>query len=298
MNILFRCDSSQEIGLGHLNRCLILAKKLKGEIYFASRDLKGSENEKIEKEGFKRVPLKSNDFKEFKEAVLKYKIDTVIFDHYEIDEEFEKKTKELGVKTISFDDTYEKHLSDIVINPNFGAKNRYEGNKVLFLAPLVREEFFKPQKKYAKKVKNVLISLGGSDPKNLTLKILRILKRKKYKISVATTSSNKNLKKLKSLKREIKLYIDFPDMRRLFSKNDILILSSSTVSTEALVSKTPFITIKTAKNQKEPFEFFKRKRFPAFDKLSHIKINSEIYKNSIKRVKSFKYKTWTDSKII
>ncbi len=287
MNILFRCDSSQKIGLGHLNRCLILAKKLPGKIYFATRDLKGSQNGKIEKEGFERIILKSNDFEEFKKAILENNIKTVIFDHYEIDKDFEEKTKSLGVKTASFDDTYKKHSTDIVINPNFGAKNRYQ-QKALFLAPLIREEFFKSKKKHRKKLKNILISLGGSDPKNLSLKTAINLKRK-YKISIATTSSNRHLKKLKNLKG-IKLYIDYPNMPKLFLKHDLLILSSSTISTEALIFKTPFIAFKTADNQKELFNFFRQKRFLTVKKLSHLKITQKKYKNGIKRVKNFKYK--------
>ena len=53
LNILFRVDSSSIIGLGHLSRCLVLAKNHKNDnIFFATRDLLGNINYKIEENSY------------------------------------------------------------------------------------------------------------------------------------------------------------------------------------------------------------------------------------------------------
>ena len=47
----------------------------------------------------------------------------VIFDHYGIDYQYEKQIKiKTEVKILSFDDTYEKHHCDILLNHNIYAK--------------------------------------------------------------------------------------------------------------------------------------------------------------------------------
>ncbi len=51
--VVFRVDSSSQIGSGHLMRCLTLAKMLKEvEIMFISRNLSGNLNFLIEQEGY------------------------------------------------------------------------------------------------------------------------------------------------------------------------------------------------------------------------------------------------------
>ena len=63
MNILIRADSSSFIGTGHIMRDLVLAKQYKSEnIIFATRELDGNINYKIDEEGYNKVILQINDF--------------------------------------------------------------------------------------------------------------------------------------------------------------------------------------------------------------------------------------------
>lgn len=62
--IVFRVDSSEKIGSGHLMRCIALAEKLKtyDEVIFLSRNLPNNINNIVIKYGFKlfELPLLGN----------------------------------------------------------------------------------------------------------------------------------------------------------------------------------------------------------------------------------------------
>ena len=72
MRIIFRVDSSNKIGAGHINRCIYLAKELrtlkKAKIIFFCKKLKGNFNYLIKKNNFDLItfPEKKNGFERFK----------------------------------------------------------------------------------------------------------------------------------------------------------------------------------------------------------------------------------------
>lgn len=74
-DILFRADSSSIIGTGHIMRDLVLASQYKGaNIIFATQDLDGNINHKIEEAGYKIEILNSHDIEEFIKLVKKYNL--------------------------------------------------------------------------------------------------------------------------------------------------------------------------------------------------------------------------------
>jgi spore coat polysaccharide biosynthesis predicted glycosyltransferase SpsG len=157
MNILIRADSSSFIGTGHIMRDLVLAKQYKNEnIIFAVRELEGNINYKIDEAGYSKVILNTNAFEELNEIIKELNIDMIVIDHYEINCNSEKKIKESNpnLKIFVFDDTYEKHFCDILLNHNIsGDEKKYQnlvpkdcklrcGSKYT----LLREEFLEAKK--------------------------------------------------------------------------------------------------------------------------------------------------------
>ena len=133
MKILIRADASSRIGHGHIMRDLVLAGQLadKYEIIFATMDLPGNINNKIEQSGFPLHILASNGTDELIDLIRLLDVDMVVFDHYGMDEQFEKDIKEKSsVKILSFDDTYKRHYCDILLNHNPGANKKKYSAKV------------------------------------------------------------------------------------------------------------------------------------------------------------------------
>jgi UDP-2,4-diacetamido-2,4,6-trideoxy-beta-L-altropyranose hydrolase len=127
MNLLIRADSSSTIGLGHIMRDVVFAAQHPQEtVRFACQNLSGNIIDQIP---YPVDLLTSNDPDELIALIREQNIDRVVFDHYGIDAVFEKKIKDAcGVTVLSFDDTYEAHYCDILLNHNISADpTRYRG---------------------------------------------------------------------------------------------------------------------------------------------------------------------------
>jgi len=278
---ILRVDFSSKIGLGHLKRQEAFIKeegrrKKEEEIIIVCKEC----DEKLTK-----LPIiKVKNEKEFFKKVKELKPKEVIVDNYNFTFENEKEFKKLfpDIKLIVFDDTYEKHFADLIINHNLGAKKeKYsEPNKVKIIKPLIRDEFKKAKRKKFKK-EGIFISLGGSDSNNLTLKLLKILKPLKPKINLYITSANKNLEKIKKfckINKWCKLHIN-EDVSIGMAKSEFAIITPSVISYEAIFMNLPFLAIQTADNQKEVVKYLKRK-YKVIDKRNLFKIRKYIENNN------------------
>lgn len=265
--ILFRCDSSSSIGLGHVKRDLVYASQLSSaEIFFACQALEGNINSLIH---YPLYILQSNDIKELATLAKKLTIDEIVIDNYALTYEDEHYLKKHCRSTLSvFDDTYNRHYCDKVINHNLGAcAQKYQNKvpsfcKISIIPPLIKEEFY--QEKKIKREKNgIFLSLGGTDSANLSLKVLKALKQHKLPVNLATTSANPHLKALKRyayLNRWVQLYID-ADIAKLLNSSAFAIITPSVLASEAYFLKLPLLSIKTASNQTEVEKFLKQQRF-------------------------------------
>ena len=253
---IIRVDFSSKIGLGHLRRVESYIENKNDKYILICKEY----DEKLTKLSI----IKIKNEEEFFEKVKELKPKEVIVDNYNFRYEDEKKFEELfpDIKLIVFDDTYEKHCADVIINHNLGAKKeKYENPEIVkIIKPLIRSEFKKAKRKHFTR-DGIFISLGGSDSKGLTLKVLKILKPIKPKVNLYITSANKDLEKIKKfafLNRWVNLHID-EDVAKGMAKSSFGIITPSVISYEAIYMNLPFIAIKTADNQKEVAKYLKRK---------------------------------------
>jgi len=130
---------------------------------------------------------------------------------------------------------------------------------VKLIPPLIRSEFKKYKNKKYKR-EGIFISFGGSDAKNISLKVLKVLK--KQKVNLYTTTANKNLKKLKRfcrINKWCRLHIN-ENIALAMAKSKFAIITPSSIAWEATYMKLPFIAIEVADNQKYISRYLKQKR--------------------------------------
>lgn len=296
--ILFRCDSSSIIGLGHVKRCLVLAQRLKEynkdlKILFATQNLYGNINLEILKSGFSIYSIKNNSLKELDYFVKGLFVDLLVIDSYEIDNIFEEQLRinNPSLKILSFDDMLRPHCSHMVLNHGVQAlekdyKKILDKKTKLFCGSeytLLRDEFFESKK--VKVTRNsVVIILGGNDVLNLSSKIANLLLQinNKYKITVITTSVNPNLKELKE-NSNIELLVDINNIASVLASKSLVITASGGTFFEVLSLKKKFINIEVAPNQKVVDKFLKQKGIKTTIKA--IDLSKEVLENKIRYVK-------------
>jgi UDP-2,4-diacetamido-2,4,6-trideoxy-beta-L-altropyranose hydrolase len=295
MNIVFRVDSSSKIGLGHLMRCLVLAKQYKQDnIIFATQELTGNVNHKIKECGYQHISLGDNKTQTLINLVANNAIDLLVFDHYDIDYQFEKTIKDkTGVEILSFDDTYERHYCDILLNHNIYAKDEdYQGLVPNFCElrcgekyTLIRDEFKKIKVKNRQINKNnltVFVAMGGADTANISLKILKTLTNfNNISVNLVTTSANLNIDTLLNFSKQnskVNIYNDYPNIAQLMNNSDFAIITPSVISYEVMYLNLPFIAIKTADNQTYVQQYLQEKLYYSLDSFNLKKLTSIIEK--------------------
>ena len=201
MKILIRTDASQQIGSGHVMRCLTLANELrqKAHVSFICQELPGNMCDYIKQQGY---PVHSN-------AILATEnklIDWLIVDHYSLDAQWETTMRPYVRNIMVIDDmANRKHDCDLLLDQNLymDMESRYHDlvpqHCKQLLGPkyaLLRPEFLSSRKNLRKRngsIKRILIFMGGSDPTNETAKALEAIKLYCTKSKIVISTNERNL---------------------------------------------------------------------------------------------------------
>ena len=166
-------NAYDELGTGQVYRCLSIASKLVfHDVLFL---LDESHPLGIDIVGSYNYPYKIYDGEDDLLGVLReYRPQVVINDIQDTTAEYVSSLKDDGYFVVNFEDLgVGTEVADVVFDSLYehdsGKKNIFTGYKYYIL----RDEFyFQPRKTIAPVVDNVLIALGGTDPNNLTEKVL------------------------------------------------------------------------------------------------------------------------------
>ena len=259
--IVFRCKGGHHIGWGHIMRCLSLARWLKGKykVYFViNQDAKVCEF--IREKGFPvfEVSERRND-KKFEEkiinTVLSLEPHLVVNDIRNTSQEYMQALKMRNIKIINFDDTSNNvKMANVFIDANKKEKvGKCFGPSFILLSSIYSKIAQKKRKIY-KKVRTILISLGGSDPNNLTEKTLRSFEWKitgPIRIQVVVGPSFQHKERLEKWKRldNISFIQGHDDLSPLLLNTDIAVVNGGITMFESLCLGTPTVVVAQNKHQ-------------------------------------------------
>ena len=277
--ILLRVDASEKLGLGHLMRSIALAQGLKKKSvhpFFIIKEAKeadliadyGFDLQKIsQKLNFKEDALRTMDIAAQLNAhavIVDLSHQSNVVDHINFVEYF-RTLKKQGMTLIVFDD-YKKidFAVDIHIIPYYGAEatDYHFSDKTKPLLGLdyfiFREEFIKEDtvlRTIKKSGHNVLVSMGGSDPANVTEKIVESLsdinKSMPLTLKVVLGGGFNSLRYKTVLHQIQKLYTygtcdvieNAKNMPELMLWSDVVITGGGLIKYEAALTGSPNIII-------------------------------------------------------
>jgi spore coat polysaccharide biosynthesis predicted glycosyltransferase SpsG len=247
-DIAFRVQVSKNIGIGHIKRLILLKHKLKiNPIWIISGNKEIIEKVFKNKKKFYFIKRFSQELKLI-QIIKKKGIKKVVFDiannsNIKIDQNIKliNLYKDNHLKTISFDNPRQKLVSDISIIPydyNLGIKKNkktkiFIGSKYFFN----RKNFI--ENNVPIKINKILITIGGSDYRNIGLKLLKLFKYSNFKIRLLVGLNNKfefNNQNHKIIKME-------DNIDKHLKWCDIIICGEGITKYEAVYQNKPVIMI-------------------------------------------------------
>lgn len=291
--IIFISHGSKQLGMGHVMRCCSLAETFRQngwEVFFFSKfylggawiKQKGFSVEILEKEEPKE---ECQDFHFGEEEELKPDIrwmspflldqnpDVIFLDSYNVNCWFFQKLKEFTKCLVYLDDLAAwDYPVDILFNPNVDAKEKgyaqfHEQKKQLLGSKysLLREEFFNLPKREAKKeIKNILITTGAADPKNMTEVLLALCQKMCPNAICHLIIGNAFQRQEEWKKKEsqkIRIYQSPKAMSEIMMQCDMAISAGGSTVYELAACGVPTLAFLYSENQRGVVEYLSQKGY-------------------------------------
>lgn len=295
---VFRVDASQEIGSGHVMRCLTLANLLRDEgwaTYFICQNRPGQMSEMLRAAGhfvhlldysipaeIKMEPQseyahwlgvsQADDAAATGKFLQTLHVDWVVVDHYSLDFEWESTIASHCKHLMVIDDlANRKHQCDLLLDQTHGRStadySAYVPKEARILCgasyALLRPDFkamrnTSLRNKTRDTVGHILISMGGSDPDNITRAILDVLSDlpipAECKVTVVAGAQFRHLNSItdyaSALPFPCQVLSNVTDMAALMASCDLAIGAAGSTSWERCCLGLPSIMIVLAENQK------------------------------------------------
>jgi UDP-2,4-diacetamido-2,4,6-trideoxy-beta-L-altropyranose hydrolase len=274
--LLIRSDASIAMGTGHVMRCLALAQAWRdagGNITFAMAEATPSIEARLRIEGINvvRLPVSPGSMEDSARTsglARQEEATWVVVDGYQFESAYQTALRTPELKVLFVDDQGDAppYSADLVLNQNLHAgedlyRDRAAHTRLLLGQRyiLLRREFAFWRKRtfeIAPRARRILVTMGGSDPDNVTERILRILLAEPdLELTVVVGGSNPHVASVEQLvekaNRPIRLLKDVSDMPALMVWADLVVAGAGTTSWEICMMGLPAALCVLAPNQEK-----------------------------------------------
>jgi UDP-2,4-diacetamido-2,4,6-trideoxy-beta-L-altropyranose hydrolase len=276
--LIIRADANTQMGTGHVMRCIALAQTWQdrgGNVTILSHCKNEVIRRRILDEGFEFIPIeKPHPAPSDLEQVLKQveirnsKLETwFVLDGYHFTPDYQEAIRKKGYRLLVIDDMahLDHYDTDILLNQNIHASSLVYvcNNDTLKLLGceyvLLRREFLKYKdwkREIPDKANNILVTMGGSDPDNVTVKVieaLKLLNKPDITVRIIIGPANPHQEMLRktinSADFKAELLINPSNIPELMSWAELAISASGSTCWEMAFMGLPNIIIIIADNQ-------------------------------------------------
>ena len=266
--LVIRADAGVQQGTGHVMRCLALAQAWMdrgGEVTFIASELPESLARRLTSEGIEIVrlsalPGSAEDARQTAEHARERGAEWVVVDGYRFNYEFQRKLRDRGCKVLLVDDYGQAGAccAEVILDQNLQTDETFyqprEPNTRTLLGTryaLLRREFSRGggRRDVAAVGRKVLVTLGGSDPDNFSLRVLEGLQQVRVKgleLTVVVGSTNPHVESLGSAVSRFgnagRMLFDVPDMTESMAWADMAVIAAGGTLWELLCRGCPVLS--------------------------------------------------------
>jgi len=271
--LCIRADAGAHMGVGHVMRCLALAHawKLRGGRVVLLTHTEAPALVQRLREGvleLQHLQAAQGSLEEAAEVVnlaTEHQAYWLVLDGYHFTPAYRAALKVSGLRLLIIDDLADTDLSaaDILLNQNaYANAEMYPSASRLLLGSthaLLRCEFLSWRSKRGpepKKAQEVLITLGGGDMENVTLRVLHLLAGmadRRLVLKVIVGSANPHVESLRAalpMNHEVEVLVNPPNLPELMSRAHVAISAAGSTCWELACLGLPMLLIITAENQR------------------------------------------------
>jgi UDP-2,4-diacetamido-2,4,6-trideoxy-beta-L-altropyranose hydrolase len=274
-SLLIRADANAQMGTGHLMRCLALAQAWQaqdGQAVFITACDSARLLKRLQDEGFQFIHLEETypnpgEWATTSQVLAAHRGAWVVLDGYHFDPAYQRRIKETGHALLVVDDMahMDHYHADVILNQNIHADQLVyscEPDTHLLMGTryaLLRREFW-PWRGWEREIlevaRRVLVTLGGADPDNQTLKVIQALQRVRVdglEATVVVGASSPHFQELEAAVHHLpfttRLIRNASNMPELMTWADIAVSAGGSTCWEIVFLGLPSVLLTLANNQ-------------------------------------------------